>query len=65
MRSTAGFHADHLHLQGRGKSQQLRARSSFPYHHVPTGIQAQKDDFHLLTGTNVFSHIGIFSWITM
>jgi hypothetical protein len=44
-RSTAGFHADHLHLQGRGKSQRLRARTSFPCHHLPTGIQAQKDDF--------------------
>jgi hypothetical protein len=42
MRSAAGFHADHLHLQVRGESQQLRAGTSLPYHHLAIFIQAHQ-----------------------
>src|SRR5882672_12631110 len=41
-RSTASFHADQLRLHIRGEGQQLRARTSFPYHDLPIRIQAHE-----------------------
>jgi hypothetical protein len=42
MCSAAGFHADELHLQISSESQQLRARTSFPNHHLPALIQTHE-----------------------
>src|ERR1700688_596671 len=54
VRPTTRLHADQLHLQIRGEGQQLRARTSLPYYHLPTGIQTNQMK-HGLTQINTQS----------
>jgi hypothetical protein len=42
VRTTAGLHADQLHLQVRSERQQLSARTSLAKYDIPGGIQSDQ-----------------------